>query len=123
MKLGLKNGTKELLSDLRVQICSMLKGAPGFTAQTNENKIIKSPYVIARSEEGTRFVITAWDPIHRPWANEKCPCLHADPKFPDCPPGETKEMLGWISFYEGKDLDQELERIEKLGWNREEKKE
>ena len=116
MEMWLTNGTTEMLSDLRVQNCVMLKGAPGFNQQTKENKVISSPYVACRSEDGRRWVITAWDPCHRPWANPPCPCLHSDPKFPDCPPGETKRLKGWLSFYEGTDIEGEFKRIETTGW-------
>jgi hypothetical protein len=42
--------------------------------------------------------------------------LHSDPKFADCPSGATQRVRGWLSFYEGTDLDRELARIEQLGW-------
>lgn len=118
MELWLKNGTKQILSDLRVQNCVMLKAADGFNQQTKENKVLQSPYTACRSTDGGRWIITAWDPCHRPWANDKCPCLHSDPKFPDCNPGETKHLKGWLSFYEGKDIQAEFKRIEKTGWRR-----
>jgi hypothetical protein len=38
------------------------------------------------------------------------PCVHADPVFADCPPGETARVRGRMWFYEGKDVEQELER-------------
>lgn len=116
MELRLTNGTKERLSDLRVQNCVMLKGAAGFAEQTNDNKVFSGAYAACRSKDGGRWVITAWEPIHRGWANAKCPCLHSDPKFPDCAPGETKRLQGWLSFYEGKDVEGEFKRIEKTGW-------
>ncbi len=118
MELWLTNGTDKPLSDLRVQNCVMLKGASGFTAQSNDNKVFRAPYAAARSDDGRRWVITAWDPIHRAWGNAPVPCLHADPKFPDCPPGETRRLRGWLSFYEGDDIDAELHRIEATGWRR-----
>ncbi|MBL9123113.1 MAG: hypothetical protein JNG90_05735 [Planctomycetaceae bacterium] len=118
MEMWLTNGTGETLSDLRVQNCVMLKGARGFTAQTKENKVISSPYVACRSEDGRHWIITAWDPCHRPWANPPCPCLHSDPKFPDCAPGETQRLQGWLSFYEGTDIDAEFQRIEATGWRK-----
>ena len=116
MEMWLANGTKETLNDLRVQNCVMLKGAAGFTAQTNANKVISNPYVACRSDDGKRWIITAWEPCHRPWANAPCPCLHSDPKFPDCAPGETKRLRGWLSFYEGTDIDAEFKRIDATGW-------
>lgn len=114
MELWLKNGTPELLTDLRVQNCVMLKSASGFNAQTNDNKQSKGPYAVARSTDGNRWIITAWEPLHRAWYNERCPCLHSDPKFPDCKPGKTVHLKGWLSFYEGGDIDSELKRIDKL---------
>jgi hypothetical protein len=114
--LWLKNGTKETLRDLRVQNCVMLKGAKGFAQQTNENKVFSKPYVACKSENGKRWIITGWEPCHRPWANPPVPCLHSDPKFPDCEPGETKEVRGWLSFYEGTDIESEFKRIDQTGW-------
>ena len=116
MELWLTNGTAAPLTGLRVQNCVMLKGAAGFNAQTKDNKLISNPYVACRSAAGDRWIITAWDHCHRPWANPPCPCMHSDPKFPDCPPGETQRLRGWLSFYQGSDIDAELRRIDQTGW-------
>jgi hypothetical protein len=116
MELWLKNGTKETLTDLRVQNCVMLKGANGFTQQTNDNKVLSRPYVACRSEDGKRWIITAWEPCHRPWANAPVPCLHSDPKFADCPPNEVRRVRGWLSFYQGSDINAEFQRIDQTGW-------
>jgi len=116
MELWLKNGSDATLSDLRVQNCVMLKGAKGFEAQTNENKVFASPYVACRSEDEKRWIITAWWPCQRAWANAPVPCLHSDPQFPDCAPGETKRLQGWLSFYEGNDIKAEFRRIDQTGW-------
>ncbi len=121
MELWLKNGTDQPLSDLRVQNCVMLKGAQGFEPQTNDNKVFLKPYVACRSADGRRWIITAWEPCHRPWANPPVPCLHSDPKFPDCAPGETKRLRGWLSFYEGMDVEDEFKRIDGTGWRGEAK--
>ena len=43
--------------------------------------------------------------------NPPCPCLLSDPQVPDCPPGETKRARGWLSFFEGDDVDAELRRL------------
>lgn len=118
MELWLTNGSAETLSDLRVQNCVMLKGADGFTEQTGDNKILKKPYAAVRSGTGpaTRWVITAWEPNHRTWQNPPCPCLHSDPKFPDCAPGQTQRLVGWLSFYEGDDIRAEFQRLDAIGW-------
>ena len=111
LRMWLRNGTAEPLSDLRVQMCAMLKGAEGFQAQSNDNKIFEKPFAACRNATGKRWIIHAWEPIHRVWGNAPCPCLHADPKFPDCPPGETRELSGRLSFYEGDDVRAEMKRI------------
>jgi hypothetical protein len=111
MELWLRNGTDKLLTDLRVQNCVMLKGAAGFNAQTNSNKVFENPYVACPSPDRKRWIITAWEPLHRTWANPPVPCIHSDPKFPDCPPGETVRVRGWLSFYEGTNILAEIERI------------
>jgi len=111
MELWLKNGSKETLRDLRVQNCVMLKGAAGFNQQTNANKIFQPPYVAVGSPDRARWIITAWEPLHRAWANPPVPCLHSDPKFPDCAPGETQRVRGWLWFYEGVAITNELARL------------
>jgi len=118
MHLWLRNGTKARLTGLRVQNCVMLGYAPGFNAQTNANKVFQSPYAAVRSDDGRRWITTAWDPAQRCWGNEQCPCLHSDPQFPDCEPGETQRLRGWLSFYEGRDLEAEFKRIEATGWRK-----
>lgn len=116
MSMWLTNGTKEPLTGLRVQQCVMLRGAAGFAAQSNENKRFQPPYACATDTEGRRWIITAWLPNHSTWGNQRCPCLHSDPQFPDCQPGETVHVQGWLSFYEGDDLPSELTRIERNRW-------
>jgi hypothetical protein len=112
MKMWLSNGTSQALADLRVQNCVMLKGAKGFNAQTNENKVLKGAFAACRSDMGNRWVITAWQPLHRSWANAPCPCLHSDPRFPDAQVGETKTLYGFLSFYEGSEIEQEIQRLQ-----------
>ena len=116
MEMWLKNGTARNLTDLRVQICVMPKMAAGFASQTNENKVFTNPYVACRSEDGKRWIITAWENCDRSWGNEQCPCFHSDPKFPDLEPGQEHRLHGWLSFYEGGDIQAEFARIEALRW-------
>lgn len=116
MELWLKNGTDKTLKGLRVQNCVMLKGAAGFAEQTKENKVHSGNYVATRSSSGNRWIITAWDPLNRTWDNPPVPCMHSDPQIPDCPPGETRRARGWLSFYEGTNVQAEFKRIEAKGW-------
>ena len=114
MSLWLRNGTEQMLTGLNVQNCVMLKELEGFTALNNDNKIFNSPYAASRNEAGNRWIITGWERCNRPWANPNCPCLHADPQFPDCAPNDTVELRGVVSFYEGDDLDGEFRRLDSL---------
>lgn len=116
MEMRLHNGTKQRLTDLRIQNCVMTKMAKGFDQQTNDNKVLTNPYAACRSADGKRWIITAWEGCHRPWANPDCPCFHSDPKFPDLAPGETGRLRGCLSFYQGTDIKTEFERIESTGW-------
>jgi len=90
----------------------------GFEHRQGGEEVVSKPYVARRSSTGNRWIITAWDPCQRVWNNPPCPCMHSDPQFPDCPPGETKRLRGWLSFHEGKDVRAELKRIEATGWRK-----
>ncbi len=118
MEMWLVNGTDKKLTDLRIQNCIMPKMAKGFEKQTNENKVLTNPYVACKSSDGKRWVITAWEGCYRPWANDKCPCFHSDPKFGDLEPGQKETLKGWLSFYEGEDIEAEFARIEATGWRK-----
>jgi hypothetical protein len=121
-EMALTNGTKETLRDLRVQNCVMLAYAKGFEQQTNDNKVFAatktpgSPYVAVHNADRTRWIISAWDPVHRPWANPPCPCLHSDPKFPDCEPGKTRYIRGLVTFHEGADIEAKFKELDAIGW-------
>ncbi|MBI1839592.1 MAG: hypothetical protein HYR88_01925 [Verrucomicrobia bacterium] len=116
LEIKLTNASTNHLSDLRVQMCAMLKGVEGFNQQTNANKVFAPPFSACKSEDGQRWILWAWQPVNRTWGNPPVPCLHSDPKFPDCKPGETKTIRGWLSFYEGTDIDSEMRRIEQDPW-------
>jgi len=98
MELWLRNGADATLTDLRIQNCVMLKGASGFSAQSNANREARGPVAIARSEDGQRYLLTAWERADRVWANAPVPCIHADPRFPDLEPGESATLKGelWL---------------------------
>ena len=52
-------------------------------------------------KNSNRWIITAWQPTNRVWTNPPVPCIHSDPIFPNCEPGQTVRVLGGIWFYEG----------------------
>jgi len=114
MELSISNGTDETLTGLRVQNCVMLKAARGFEQLTDDNKVISKPFVACHDKDRKRWIITAWEPCVRPWPNAICPCMHSDPQLPDCAQGETQRVHGWLSFYEGDDIEGEFRRIERI---------
>ncbi len=118
MELWLHNGTQQTLTTLKVQNCVMTPRAKGFERHTNENKILRDPYAACRSQDGGKWIITAWENCIHPWANPDVPCFHSDPQFPDCPPGETVRLRGQVWFYEGTDIEAELGRIKETAWRR-----
>jgi peptidoglycan/xylan/chitin deacetylase (PgdA/CDA1 family) len=118
MELWLTNGTTQTISGLAVQNCVMLKGAADFNSLSNDNKLLRAPFAACRNASGDRWIISAWENCMRAWGNAPCPCMHSDPRFPDCAPGETTRLRGWLSFYEGTDIETELRRIDSLGWLR-----
>jgi peptidoglycan/xylan/chitin deacetylase (PgdA/CDA1 family) len=116
MELWIKNGTKATLSGLQVQNCVLLKAARGFDTRTNDNKVFERPNAACRDSAGRRWIISTWRPCVRAWANPSCPCLHSDPQFADCPPGETRRIRGWLSFYGGDNVQSEFRRIDASDW-------
>ena len=116
MEMWITNHSTKTLTGLRVQNCVMLKDARDFNQLSNDNKLVRKPYVACRNSTGDRWIITAWEPCLRPWSNSPCPCMHSDPQFPDCKPGETQRLAGWLSFYEGQEIEAELKRLEASGW-------
>ena len=101
MECWIRNGSEEPLKNMRAQVCVMFKGAPAFAAQTNANKTLATPRAVVRSVDNQRWIATEWEDCQRVWGNERCPCMHSDPKFPDCAPGETVRRKGRLWFGTG----------------------
>ncbi|MDB5310185.1 MAG: Polysaccharide deacetylase [Gemmataceae bacterium] len=116
MEFRVTNGTDERLTGLRVQMCVVLAGLTGFEKPTNENKVFAAPFAACTDATGRRWVVTGWERCGRAWGNPPCPCLHADPVVEDCPPGQSKVVRGWLSFYEGNDIDAELRRLKTIAF-------
>jgi peptidoglycan/xylan/chitin deacetylase (PgdA/CDA1 family) len=116
MELWIRNGSSQALTGLRVQNCVMLRNARGFNQQSTGHHHVHGPFVAAANAGLDRWIIVAWDHDQRAWGNSYCPCMHSDPQFPDCPPGETRRVRGWLSFYQGEDLQAELQRIRQSRW-------
>ncbi len=110
LSMWLTNGSEETLTGLRTQVCIMPNGVKAMTAHTNENKVYDIPVSACYIEGTNRWVLTAWDRCWNTWGNKYCPCYHSDPAFPDCEPGQTVEVKGRIWFYEGGDIQGEIDK-------------
>jgi hypothetical protein len=111
MELWLRNALSEPLRGLRTQVCVLFRGAPEFAAQTNENKVYRDGFAAVRSASGSRWIITAWERAGRVWGNPQCPCMHSDPVLPDCEPGQTVRVRGWLWFEETAAIDNKLNEL------------
>ena len=115
MRIDLTNGTQAQLTGLRVQVCTLLKGAVGFNLQQPLESIVEGPYIAVRGVDNreqptNRWIVTHWIPNQRVWTNPPVPCIHSDPLFPDCAPGETVTVSGSLRFYEGENVGEWLKR-------------
>lgn len=111
MEMWLRNGTDQPLTGLRSQVCVMLKGLVGFNSQRRLQDKANGPFIAIKADRGDRWLITAWEPLQRAWANPPVPCVHSDPIFPDCAPGATVRVRGGLWFYEGTEIEAELRRL------------
>lgn len=111
MEMWLTNGTNQALSGMRSQVCVMLKGLIGFNSQRRRNSVVKGPFIAIKGDRSERWIITAWQPNNRTWDNPPVPCIHSDPIFPDCLPGETVDVRGGLWFFEGSDVEAEIDRL------------
>jgi hypothetical protein len=111
MEFKVTNGSSETLTGLRIQMCVMLAHLKGFEQRTNDNKVFAVPFAACRDESRRRWIVTGWERCGRAWGNPPCPCLHSDPVVEGCPPGQSKSVRGWLSFYEGSDIEAELQRL------------
>ena len=60
------------------------------------------PLIATVSEDGKHIVGLAFDNSYKIMTNACIPCIHADPKYPDCMRGNTVSIRGKIYFVEGK---------------------
>jgi len=111
MELRLKNGTDRRLAGLRAQVCVLLKGVPEYNAQTRDNKVkFEGAGVCAvRSDDGKHWIAIAFE-RPRLWENPACPCIHADPNFPDLAPGEEAVSRGRLFVTQEEDLKADVDR-------------
>jgi len=111
LELWLLNGTPKKLTGLRTQVCLMLKGAPGFAAQDNIHKQFESPLATAQSADGKHWILLAFERCGRAWGNDKCPCMHSDPVFPDADPGARVSVRGRLRFCEDSEAEKAREAV------------
>jgi peptidoglycan/xylan/chitin deacetylase (PgdA/CDA1 family) len=111
MEIHLDNQCPKPLSDLRTQVCVMLKGMPGLTHQTEAGKLIRDGITAANVAGTNRWVIVGFTPRFRGWQNPNVPCIHSDPIFPDTLPGHKSTVRGRLIFYEGDAVEEAMDRL------------
>jgi hypothetical protein len=111
LELWLENGTKSKLTEMRTQICLMLKAAPGFNEQNQERKEYDKPLAVVKALDTERYLLLGFEHCGRAWGNEQCPCVHSDPVLPDAEPGQRVSVRGHLWFYEGGDIQGEKRRL------------
>jgi peptidoglycan/xylan/chitin deacetylase (PgdA/CDA1 family) len=111
-ELWIQNGSPEVLSGLMVQNCVMLAHAKGYEELTLDNKLIRGGLVACHDETKSKWIVTGWQRCVRPWANPPCPCMHSDPQFEDIAPKEKRTLKGIVSFYEGLEIIEEMDRLQ-----------
>jgi hypothetical protein len=116
MEMQLTNNSKNPLTGLYTQNCAMLGYMNDFNQQTTDNKVFTPMAVACGNPTGTKWILYAWQACKRGWGSDLCPCLHSDPHFPDIPVGESVVLRGWLSFYEGTDVDKALVTVNKMPW-------
>ena len=116
MEMQLTNNSKNPLTGLYTQNCVMLGYMNDFNQQTTDNKVFTPMAVACGNPTGTKWILYAWQACKRGWGSDLCPCLHSDPHFPDIPVGESVVLRGWLSFYEGTDVDKALATVNKMPW-------
>lgn len=62
---------------------------------------------------GDCWVIIVWRLLDCCWVNEFCFCLYLDFVFLDCDFGDFFIIIGWVLFYEGDMIEEEIVWIEK----------
>jgi hypothetical protein len=104
MELWLYNGTDQKLDSLKTQVCVMLKGADDFNELTNDNKQFAPNTAAVKSRQSDQWMLTSWEDTFNPWGNADVPCIHTDPMFKACEPGDTVRLGGKLWFHEGKSV-------------------
>jgi hypothetical protein len=116
MELWVHNGTLNPMKGVRGQVCVLTARVAGFEEIAESRAKQRKGYTYCRAADGKRWIITAWHRLGGQTVRGQFPCMHADPQLGDCGPGETVRAKGWLSFYEGEDVEAELDRIEATGW-------
>ena len=77
-------------------------GKYGVGWRSRKNPIADLPVAVVLSNQGERLVAMTWlDDTLSMVGNPAHPCIHADPRFPDLPPGKAASIRGKLIFFEG----------------------
>jgi len=111
LEMEVINGSPNPLTGLYTQNCIMLARMKGFNEQSLAHRRSAGFFTACGNEDETKWVIYSWEKVKREWGNVHCPCLHSDPQFDDLEPGARQTIRGWISFFEGQNVESEMLRL------------
>ncbi|MEL0096280.1 MAG: polysaccharide deacetylase family protein [Planctomycetaceae bacterium] len=112
LEMEIINKSSEVLTGLYTQNCIMLARMKGFNRQSLAHRRSAGFFTACGNEDETKWVIYSWEKVKRDWGNIHCPCIHSDPQFDDLEPGASQTIRGWISFYEGRNVESEMMRLQ-----------
>ena len=108
----LQNDSPGELTKLRTQVCLMLKGAPGFEAQSEAGQMLGERVAAIKADGADRYILVGFEHCGRTWGNTQCPCIHSDPVLPDAASGARVQVRGKVQFYEGQDVETAIAELE-----------
>lgn len=118
MELTLSNHSSKVLKSLSAQICNHLMNVDGFQDQTSGFEVRNGSMIAKADRTRSKWIITGWENWNRSWNNPPVPCIHSDPKFSDCDPGQSVTAVGFVSFYEGNEIHSHMKNLSNAIYSR-----
>ena len=111
MEFRVTNGSAEKLTGLRVQMCVMLAGLTGFDAADERQQGVRRPVRRVQGRDRQAVGHHRLGAVRAGVGQPAVPVPARRPGGRGLPPGESRSVRGWLSFYEGADIDAELKRL------------
>jgi hypothetical protein len=113
LEIWVFNGTQQPLTQLKVEVCGLLKAATGFNHQIAENKMFDPPVAAVHTADRQKWILMAFEKTGTVSGNPQIPSIDSILSFPTCPPGETVKSRGQVWFYQGSNVIGEIQKAKK----------